>query len=198
MPQAIVFDLFGVIALHQSVEDKQRLEGLAGVAPPAFWEAYWALRKPYDAGQTSVDYWSTMGARLGVTFDAATVKALIDADLASWTGVDPRMVDLLGELSTAGRTLGLLSNIIEDLVPVFEAKHGGWLSRFQARTYSCQIGVAKPDLEAYRIAASRLGVEPRDCIFIDDNENNVRAARETGMQAEVFTSPDQVRRLLAV
>jgi len=197
MPQAIVFDLFGVIALHQSEEDKQRLERLSGVPPQALWEAYWALRKPYDAGQTSVDYWATMGARLGVNFDAATVKALIDADLESWTGVDPVMVDLLGELSAAGRTLGLLSNIIGDLVPIFEAKHGAWLSRFQARTYSCQIGVAKPDHEAFRIAAAHLGVEPRDCLFIDDNENNVRAARETGMRAEVFTSPDQVRRVLA-
>ncbi|WP_394841294.1 HAD family phosphatase [Pendulispora brunnea] len=197
MPQAIVFDLFGVIALHQSAEDKQRLERLAGAPPRTFWESYWALRKPYDAGQTSVDYWATMGRRLGVNYDAATVKALIDADLASWTGVDPTMVDLLGDLSAAGRKLGLLSNIIEDLVPVFEAKHGSWLSRFHARTYSCQIGVAKPDHDAYRIAAARLGVEPRDCIFIDDNENNVRAARETGMQAEVFTSPAQVRRLLA-
>ena len=45
--------------------------------------------------------------------------------------------------------------------------------------------------------ADRLGVEPGDCLFLDDNEANVLAAREAGMRAEVFRDPAQVRELLA-
>ena len=107
------------------------------------------------------------------------------------------MVELVAELAGQGRTLGLLSNIIEDLVPVFEALHGHWLGHFTALTYSCRIGVAKPDPRAYEICARRLGVTPADVLFFDDSERNVVAARAAGMTAEVFTSPGQVRGILA-
>jgi putative hydrolase of the HAD superfamily len=196
MPRAIVFDLFGVIALPQTPEAKRRIEEPAGVGPDALWDAYWALRKPYDAGQSSAEYWTAVADRLGVRFASETVDTLIEADLASWTEADPAMVSLLGELAGEGHRLGLLSNIIADLVPVFEERHESWLAHFDARTYSCAIGVAKPDHRAFEIAAERLGVTPADCLFIDDTEVNVVAAREVGMRAEVFTSPDQVRALL--
>jgi putative hydrolase of the HAD superfamily len=194
---AILFDLFGVIGLPQTPEARERLVAIAGVEPGRFWEAYWALRRPYDAGQTGVDYWAAVAERLGVRFGDETVARLIAADLESWSGADPVMVGLVGDLAAEGRTLGLLSNIIEELVPVFEARHRTWLAHFTALTYSCEIGVAKPDHRAYTIAAARLGVQPRDCVFIDDTEANVLAAREVGMRAEVFHSPAQARELLS-
>jgi putative hydrolase of the HAD superfamily len=195
MPRAIVFDLFGVVGLTQSDEDKRRLEGLAGVAPETFWEAYWAVRRPYDAGQSAEDYWAAVGERAGVRFGGDTVRALTDTDLLSWSNADETMVSLVTELGTAGHVIGLLSNIVEGLVPVFEARHKDWLAHFTALTYSCDIGVTKPDPRAYEIAASRLGVELTDCLFIDDTEVNVVGAREVGMRAEVFRSPAQVRAL---
>ncbi|MCO6006503.1 HAD family phosphatase [Actinoallomurus purpureus] len=197
MPRAILFDLFGVIALPQTPDAKRRIEEIAGVEPEALWDAYWALRKPYDAGQPSAEYWAAVADRVGVRFTSETIRALIEADLASWTDVDPAMVSLLGELAGQERTLGLLSNIIADLVPVFEERHGPWLAHFDALTYSCAIGVAKPDHRAFEIAAEHLGVAPADCLFIDDTEVNVLAAREVGMRAEVFHSPDQARDLTA-
>lgn len=201
MPPAIVFDLFGVIALTQTAQDLRRIESAAGMgasqdAEP-FWEAYWALREPYDAGQPNADYWAAVGERLGVRFAEDTVRALVEADMESWTRADTAMVELIGELAAEGRTLGLLSNIVVDLVPIFEARHGAWLSHFSALAYSCEIGVAKPDRRAYEIVADRLGVAPRDCLFIDDREVNVVAAREVGMRAEVFRTPGQIRELLA-
>jgi putative hydrolase of the HAD superfamily len=196
MSRAIVFDLFGVIASTQKPEDIARIERIAGVDAEPFWEAYWALRKPYDAGQSAADYWAAVAGRLGVRFGDETVRELVEADMESWTNVDPVMVGLVGELAAEGRTLGLLSNIVGDLVPIFEARHGAWLAHFTALAYSCEIGVAKPDRAAYEIVAGRLGVEPRDCLFIDDNEANVFAAREAGMRAEVFRDPAQARALL--
>jgi putative hydrolase of the HAD superfamily len=198
MPQTIVFDLFGVIARKQTEEAKRHIEGLSGVPAQAFWDAYWAGRPAYDEGQASVDYWAGVSERLGVRFDPATIDALIEADLTSWTEADDRMVELVTELAGQGRPLGLLSNIIEDLVPRFERRHGHWLRHFTALTYSCRIGVAKPDPRAYEICAERLGVSPRDVLFFDDTESYVAGARAAGMTAEVFTSPEQVRRRLGL
>src|ERR1700754_3411309 len=197
MPQTIVFDLFGVIARTQTAQARHRIEELAGVSGERFWEAYWAGRAAYDAGLPARDYWAETAGRLGVTFSASTVNALIQADLESWTRAHERVVELVAELAGQGRTLGLLSNIVEHLVPVFEALHGHWLGHFTALTYSCRIGVAKPDPRAYEICARRLGVTPADVLFFDDSERNVVAARAAGMTAEVFTSPGQVRGILA-
>ncbi|MEU5878345.1 HAD family phosphatase [Spirillospora sp. NPDC047279] len=195
MANVIVFDLYGVIARTQTGAAKRRLETLAGVTGPSFWEAYWGCRPAYDAGQPSQDYWAAVAARLGTTIP--DVQALNEADLDSWTEVDDEMVGLVVELADQGRPLGLLSNIISELVPRFEARHGAWLGRFDVLTYSCDIGVAKPDPRAYEICAERMGVPPADVIFFDDTEGNVVAAREAGMTAEVFTSPAQVREILA-
>jgi putative hydrolase of the HAD superfamily len=196
MARAIVFDLFGVIASTQTPEDIRAIERIAGVEAGPFWEAYWALRKPYDAGQPTAEYWAAVADRIGVRFTDTTVRALVEADMKSWTNVNAVMVDLVAELAAQGRTLGLLSNIVADLVPIFEARHGDWLRHFTTLAYSCELGVAKPDRRAYEIVAERLGVAPRECLFIDDNETNVLAARELGMRAEVFRAPDQVRTLV--
>lgn len=195
MPDVIVFDLFGVIARRQTPAAIRRIEEIAGVPGALFWDAYWSCRPAYDAGQESAAYWADVAGVLGAAFP--DVPALIEADLDSWTEVDDAMVALVHELADQGRTLGLLSNIISDLVPRFEARHRAWLARFDALTYSCHIGVAKPDPRAYEICADRLGVRPADVLFFDDTERNVLAARETGMRAEVFTSPDHVRTLAA-
>lgn len=211
MSQVIVFDLYGVIARPQSEAARRRIEDLAGVAEgpgvaegsarpgisaASFWEAYWACRPAYDAGQESTAYWAAVAARLGVGGGFADVSALIEADLDSWCEADDEMVALVTALAEQGRTLGLLSNTISDLVPRFEARHRTWLSRFDALTYSCDIGVAKPDPQAYRVCCERLGVTPPEALFFDDRDENVLAAREVGMRAEVFTSPAQIRTLL--
>lgn len=48
---------------------------------------------------------------------------------------------------------------------------------------SAEIGMAKPNPEVFRLAADRLSLEPDACVFVDDWEPNVEAARGVGMQA---------------
>lgn len=46
---------------------------------------------------------------------------------------------------------------------------------------SCHEGIRKPNPEIYLRTASRLGVDPTACVFADDLEANVDAARAVGM-----------------
>ena len=48
---------------------------------------------------------------------------------------------------------------------------------------SADVGLAKPDAAAYRLAAERLGLEAEECVFIDDTKPNVAGAQEVGMAA---------------
>ena len=46
---------------------------------------------------------------------------------------------------------------------------------------SGETGVEKPDAGAYLEAARRLGLEPRECVMVDDAIENVLGAVQTGM-----------------
>lgn len=53
------------------------------------------------------------------------------------------------------------------------------------------IGLRKPDPEIYLLAARTLGVDPPDCIFVDDFPVNVEGARAVGMAAVRHRSAEE-------
>jgi putative hydrolase of the HAD superfamily len=90
-------------------------------------------------------------------------------------------VEVLDELRRRGYRLGLISVCSEEVPRLW---HGTELaSRIDEPVFSCSVGVAKPDPQIYRIAADRLGVETRECLFVDDQPDFVAGAREAGMDA---------------
>ncbi|MFL1381562.1 MULTISPECIES: HAD family hydrolase [unclassified Nocardiopsis] len=185
---AVLFDLFGVIARHQSADGKERLAATMGAADPAdFWDAYWALRLPYDRGDLDgPSYWRAVGERLGREVDRELAAALIEADIDSWRAVDPDMVSLVERLASDGRTVGLLSNIPAELADRFE-KDNPWLAAFSVRAFSGRLGVAKPEPEVYLWCLERMAVAPADTLFVDDRSENVAAAEALGMAGHLFT-----------
>lgn len=63
---------------------------------------------------------------------------------------------------------------------------------------SAYEGKKKPDnLDFYRVPATRLGVSPERCVFVDDRPANVQSARAVGMYGIVFEGAAQLRRSLA-
>ena len=64
-----------------------------------------------------------------------------------------------------------------------------WLPEFDARTFSCEVGVCKPESEIYRDCLKKLGTQPSEVLFLDDREPNVRAAEALGLHAVLFTDP---------
>lgn len=76
--------------------------------------------------------------------------------------------------------IGLLSNVGSDkLDMLFEQRQRQLIDQ---AVLSYQIGVSKPDAEAYEIVADRLGVLPNECVFIDDIVDFALAAERVGMQ----------------
>ncbi|MGW0904278.1 HAD family hydrolase [Streptomyces sp. NPDC002853] len=195
-PDVLLFDLFGVIARHQSAEGKDRLVRTAAIPAPEFWDAYWTLRQPYDQGElTGAAYWGQVADSLATRFDERRIAELIEADVASWSAVDEAMVALIEELAAAGRGIALLSNIPEDLATYYEKEHR-WLKHFPLRAFSCRIGHAKPDPGAYAWCLNALGAAPDRVLFVDDREDNIRAAMAMGMRGHLFTTPERLRHAL--
>jgi HAD superfamily hydrolase (TIGR01509 family) len=61
---------------------------------------------------------------------------------------------------------------------------------FDAVVISDQVGLRKPSPRIYELTAARLGLGPAECLFVDDTEYNLRAARELGLGTLHFTGAD--------
>jgi putative hydrolase of the HAD superfamily len=51
---------------------------------------------------------------------------------------------------------------------------------------SSHVGVRKPEREIYELTCTRLGIEPSEAAFLDDNADNVAGARAFGLQTVHF------------
>lgn len=188
----LLFDLYGVLLKTQSEGALRELEKVVGVGEE-LWPVYWAHRPDFDAGRVAEEeYWERVRQDLKIgKFD---VKKAIEVDYAGWLEEDPEMVALVSELTRENR-VGLLSNIPRGLAERVLEKFT-WLQEFDSVAMSYAIGVEKPEAGAYRVALEMLGVTARETHFFDDNEENVRAAAEFGLQAHHFTGIETVRAVL--
>jgi HAD superfamily hydrolase (TIGR01509 family) len=54
---------------------------------------------------------------------------------------------------------------------------------------SSHVGMRKPERAIYELTCNRLGLAPAETIFVDDNADNIEAARAFGMNVVHFVDP---------
>jgi beta-phosphoglucomutase-like phosphatase (HAD superfamily) len=84
---------------------------------------------------------------------------------------------LLDEVVGAGIPCALVTMSIGSLVDRFVEQAG---DVFAAVVTGDQVTKGKPDPEAYLLAAKRLGVDPAQCVAIEDSPVGIRAAHASG------------------
>lgn len=124
-------------------------------------------------------------------FDVSAFKAHVARGYEWLPGIPP----LLEELAARGVEMHALSNYPE-WWQMIEERLG--LSRYVRWTFvSCETRVRKPQPDAYLGAARALGRPVASCVFVDDREDNVRAAWAVGMPGLLFRSAEALRADLA-
>ena len=63
--------------------------------------------------------------------------------------------------------------------------------------FSYKVRRIKPDPEIYKILCERYSLKPENCVFIDDMEENVAAARKLGFHTSRFENQEQAKEQLA-
>ena len=103
----------------------------------------------------------------------------------------PAMSALVRRVNERGIRTALLSNSWGNTYP-----RDTWDGMFDDIVISGEVGLRKPEPEIFQLAAQRLGLEPADCVFVDDMQLNVDGARAVGMTAILHTEYDETRRAL--
>lgn len=63
------------------------------------------------------------------------------------------------------------------------------LEWIDAATFSCDLGVLKPDPRIYRATLDKLGVAARDAVFVDDIPQKLRGAQAVGIRSVQMRRP---------
>jgi epoxide hydrolase-like predicted phosphatase len=62
---------------------------------------------------------------------------------------------------------------------------------FDVIVISEEVGLRKPDPEIFELTVRRLDVAPRQCVFVDDHPDHLKAALDAGMKTVLHRSPEQ-------
>ena len=66
---------------------------------------------------------------------------------------------------------------------------------FDKAYFSFDTHLSKPDPEAFEFILYQHELNPAETLFIDDNEDNIKAARELGIKTYLLKKPERVRDL---
>jgi putative hydrolase of the HAD superfamily len=193
---AVLFDYGRVLSHAPSREELLDFAALTGVSESAFFELYSNTRDHYDRGHADYrQHWQRFAEVARVEISPATVERMVAMESDMWTRRNPEMLQLAREIQACGLKTAILSNMPFDLLAELRRKFD-WLDEFDVQTWSCELGVIKPDAAIYQACLNALDCEARRALFFDDRPRNVDGARRVGMEAHVFESTAQARAIV--
>jgi putative hydrolase of the HAD superfamily len=152
-----------------------------GLAPNAFLdlmsedpEARRQLRRVEMGELSEPEFGEILGERLGI----ADRENLIDRLFAGMRPDEP-MLAAVRSAKAAGVRTGLVSNSIGE----GRYDRSAFPDLFDGVVISAEVGMHKPQPEIFRLGAERAGVEPEECVFVDDLRENCEGAEAVGMTA---------------
>lgn len=119
------------------------------------------------------------------------IRAYDERYLETLGGAIQPVVDILRALKDAGYSLYGLSNWPAEKFALVRPSYP-FFAYFDDIVISGEVGLVKPDQAIFNLLLERIGRPAGECLFIDDHERNIHAARELGFQTIQFQSPQQL------
>lgn len=187
-------DTFGEDCLGLSVDDLFE----------AYYKVYDKRSARLDAGENAMEGMAQLHrkrikaamASLGVPITEEQMVTFQEHYLynQSHLQLSERMIRMLGNLSASYR-LGVISNGAADYQR--QKIDGLALTRFireEAIIISGEVGLDKPDVGIFRLAQEKLGLDPKELVFVGDSlYNDIGGANQAGWTSVWINRRDQIR-----
>ena len=189
--KAIIFDFGRVISAQKPDALFGSYESELGLAPGTINQIMFESQAWRDAlvGRISAtEFWYAIGPALGL--ESCRMIDEFRKRYHADESIDNGVLNLIRQLH-GDYKLAVLSNHPPGLAQ--------WLSDwnifdlFDVVYCSGDEGMAKPDPAVYNLTLKRLGTLPHEAIFIDDTIDHVKAARNLGIHAILFTESEQLK-----
>ncbi len=196
--KAVLFDVGGVLTqplgplvMAAALESQLDLTGLRDVIGPMFTSGGDSDEPGHrmERGELSLaaffDELGDHATAARVLFDPTSVHYVF-AKFAPHAG----MVAFAREVQACGFKTAVVSNVIAEWLPTWNAVLAAADLQFDDVLMSCDVGLRKPGAAMYELALDRLGVNPAEALFIDDFAPMAEGARLVGMHAVTLTDHD--------
>ncbi|MBB6350128.1 HAD superfamily hydrolase (TIGR01509 family) [Nonomuraea muscovyensis] len=183
--EAWVFDLDGVLVDSEPVWEEVRRAFVAGHG------GTWQPDTQSRLMGMSTPEWASYLHELGVALPPGEIARQVVARMAEryreHVPLMPHAQETVRRL--AGRhALGLASSSPRALIDVV-LDAADLAGCFAATVSTEEVARGKPAPDGYLEAASRLGVEPRSCVAVEDSSNGLRSAHTAGMRVVAVPHP---------
>lgn len=143
---------------------------------------WWMLDADQITREEANEIFRARGKEIGRSFE-------MDVILTDWVDMlktRDDTVQLMKRLKKRGYRLYYLSNIPKDVLELMRQRK--FWAMFDGGVASCRAKMNKPDPRIYLALLYRYRLRPEETIFLDDNRENVAAARELGLAGIHFRS----------
>jgi len=185
MPAAIVFDFDGVIVDTEPLHYQAFLRVLA---PFGVDFDYGRYQRDY-IGFDDRDGFDAILGDFAIDLGTATRRDLVEAKAAAFEQVlgnnaraYPGVLELIAEAGAAlplAICSGARRSDIDLIIPALG--NGPLLNFFQAVVTADDVANSKPDPQPYRLAAEQLGIDPDQCLAIEDTPTGLQSAWAAGL-----------------
>jgi epoxide hydrolase-like predicted phosphatase len=152
------------------------------------------LVRALETGAVSED---EFGERFGELLGIAAREGLVDRMFAGLQP-DEAMLRALRAARAGGVRTGLISNSMGE----GRYDRDSLQELFDGVVISGDVGLHKPQPEIFRLGCERVGLEPGECVFVDDLRENCTGAEAVGMTAVLHRGADttlpELERLLGL
>ncbi len=188
--EAVIFDAGGVLHESNTAVTADLVKEL-GVSKETLAQI-WAEQIPL-LGSGKIDeaeFWNQVSKAHGLR-NVEVSEDLLGRAFTKELKPFPEVQKIAHYLGERGITTAVLSNTIEPHARAL--REAGLYEGFNAVILSHEVGLRKPEREIYDYALGALGAKADRTIFIDDDPENIEAARAAGMHGIIFSNPEQLR-----
>lgn len=101
--------------------------------------------------------------------------------------------EIVERLYKKGYKLALLSNHAKEWIEYCELKYK-YHKLFHTILYSYQAESLKPSEEIFRLLLAQINTKPQNCLFIDDNKENITTAKNLQFKTLQFNSAKELEK----
>lgn len=107
--------------------------------------------------------------------------------------IDMRVIDCLNELKNNGYNIYILSDNIKECSEYY--KNSPLFKNVDGWTFSCDYHTVKSNGRLFDIFLKKFNLKPSECYFIDNKLNNIRKAKDYGINGSTFYTNDDIDKL---
>jgi 2-haloacid dehalogenase len=186
-PKAVVFDLGNVLLDFDYGRTVRRIQDRCRVAPEELYKLLGdsEVFQRFEGGALQPEKFFAEVQRVACYDGSFDEFAEFFGDVFTEA---PAMIGWHAELRRRGIPTYILSNT-NDLSIRFIRKRFSFFANFTDYVFSYEHRVMKPSTRIYEILEERAGLRGADLFYVDDREENVRAAAARGWQAVHHVQP---------